>query len=123
MKLNDKIDEMFMLRERKKGLEAQIKEINTELEQSQQWLIKRCDEVGTSTAKGSLASITITKTLLPNIEDWGEVSEWVMANDGIYLLHRRISSGPWRELLDSGQAVPGIVSYTKTAVALRKRSD
>jgi hypothetical protein len=123
MKLNDKIDEMYMLRERKRGLEAQVKEINDEIALCQEQLIKRCAEVGTTTAKGSLASIVVTKSVLPNIEDWGEVTDWVMANDGIYLLHRRISAGPWRELLDSGETVPGLVPYTKTAIALRKLSD
>ena len=123
MKINEKIDQMFMLRERKKGLEAQVKEINEEIEQCQQWLLKRLDEVGTTTAKGSMASVVATETMLPRIEDWGEVSEWIMANDGIYLVHRRISSGPWKELLDSGQTVPGIVPFTKKAIALRKLSD
>ncbi len=123
MKINEKIDAMYMLRERKKGLKAQITEIDQEIAQCEAWLLTRLDEVGTTTAKGSLASVVATETILPRIEDWGEVSEWVMANDGVYLLHRRVSSGPWKELIDSGQTVPGIVPFTKKAIALRKLSD
>lgn len=120
MKIDEKIDEMYMLRERKRGLEAQLKECVAEITECQTWLITRYKEVGTSTAKGVLASATITETLVPQIEDWGQVQEWVMENDAIYLLHRRISSGPWKELQDAGTDVPGIEPYTKVAISLRK---
>ena len=122
-KLNDKIDEMFMLRERKRGLEAQVKEVNGEIQAANDWLLERLDEVGTQSARGSLASATITESLVPRIEDWGLVQDWIMDNDGIYLVHRRISSGPWKELLDTGATVPGITPYTKRAISLRKLGD
>ncbi len=120
MKLNDQIDKMYALKLEKKAFEEKIKGINSEIEAIQQWLLIRLDEVGTTTAKGALASATVAVSTLPQIEDWGAVSEWIMANDGIYLVHRRISSGPWKELRDSGQHVPGIVPYTKTSISLRK---
>jgi len=123
MKLNDEIDKMFMLREQKKGLEAQVKEVAADIAQCEQNLLARLDEVGSTTARGTLASVVKTESLVPRIEDWGEVSEWIMANDAIYLCHRRISSGPWKELLDMGQTVPGIVPFTKTAISLTKLRD
>lgn len=123
MKLSDKIDEMFMLRERKRGLEKEVKTVNAEIAACNDWLLERLDEVGTASARGALASVVVTESLVPRIEDWGEVSEWIMENDAIYLCHRRISSGPWKELRDSGQNVPGITPYTKRAISLTKRSD
>ena len=123
MKLSDKIDEMFMLRERKRGLEKDVKEVNAEIAECNNWLMERLDEVGTASARGSLASVVISESLVPRIEDWGLVSDWIMDNDAIYLCHRRISSGPWKELLDSGQNVPGITPFTKRAISLTKRGD
>ena len=123
MKLNDEIDKMYMLREQKKGLEAQVKEVNVQIAECEQNLLARLDEVGTTTARGSLASVVKTESLVPRIEDWGEVADWIMANDAIYLCHRRVSSGPWKELLDAGTPVPGIVPYTKTAISLTKLRD
>jgi hypothetical protein len=123
MKLNDKIDEMFLLRERKRGLEGQVKEVNAEIAQCQEDLMRRLDEVGTATARGSMASIVITENVVPNIDDWGAVSEWVVENDAVYLLHRRVSAGPWKELMDAGQNVPGITPYTKRAISLTKLRD
>ena len=123
MKLDERIDHMFMLRERKRGLEAQIKETNAEITECMEWLIQRYSDIGTTTARGKLASATLTETLVPVIEDWGEVADWVLANDAVYLLHRRVSSGAWKELLDAGETVPGIRPFTKTSISLRKLGD
>ena len=123
MKIDDKIDEMYMLRERKKGLSNQIKEIDAELAECEAWLLSRYQEVGTTTSRGTLASATVAEAVVPNIVDWGAVSEWIMENDGVYLCHRRISAGPWKELMDAGTTIPGIEAYTKTTISLRKLKD
>lgn len=120
MRIDDKIDEMFMLRERKKGLEAQVKEVGAEITACTEWLLAKYREVGTTTSRGALASATVTETVVPNIIDWGAVSEWIIENDGVYLVHRRVSAGPWKELMDAGTEVPGIESFTKTSISLRK---
>lgn len=123
IKLNDKIDEMYLLREQKRDLETQLKEVADKIAACNDALLIRLREVGTTTARGSLASATITESVVPNIKDWGAVSDWIMANDGVYLVHRRISAGPWRELMDSGEIVPGIEPYTKTSISLIKLRD
>jgi hypothetical protein len=123
MKLNDEIDKMFKLREKKKELIAETKEIGKQIDECEQKLLARLDEVGSTTARGTLASIVKTESLLPVIDDWGEVSDWIMENDAIYLCHRRISSGPWKELRDAGTIIPGITPFTKTAISLTKLRD
>jgi len=123
MKLDEEIDRMYMLRERKKGQEAEVKETAAEIAICEQNLLARLDEVGTTSARGTLASVVKTESLVPRIEDWGEVSEWIMENDAIYLCHRRISSGPWKELRDAGTNIPGIAPFTKTAISLTKLRD
>jgi len=123
MKLDETIDHMFMLREAKRGLEAQIKELNAEIAECNDALIQRYAEVGTITARGTLASATVTETVVPKIEDWGAVEQYVLDNDAVYLLHRRVSAGPWKELLDAGDNVPGIVPFTKKAISLTKLRD
>ena len=123
MKLNNGIDQLFVLREERRKLEEQIKKINNEFKELHDELLKACDNAGTTTARGSLASVSVTETLVPKIEDWGLAAEWIIANDALYLCHRRISSGPWKELRDSGKNVPGITPYTKRAISLRKLGD
>lgn len=123
MKLNEQIDAIYMLRERKKGLEAQLKEVKAEIEEASAELLTQLDDVGTTIGRGSLATASVTETIVPTIEDWGAVEEWVIENNGVYLLHRRVSAGPWKELMDAGEHVPGITTFTKRAISLRKLSD
>lgn len=123
MKLDEAIDKLFLLRETKRGLEAQVKAVNVEMKDLNDWLIAKYGEVGTVTARGNYASATITETVVPTIEDWGLVQNYIIENDALYLVHRRISSGPWKELTDTGEVVPGIVPFTKRAISLRKLSD
>lgn len=122
-KLDEMIDQMFLLREQKRGLESQVKEVNQQISDLQQELLGTMNAVGTDYARGSLASASMTETVVPQIEDWGKVADWVMENDAIYLLHRRVSSGPWKELRDAGTDVPGIEPYTKVAISLRRLGD
>lgn len=123
MKIDEIIDKMFLLREQKRGLEAQVKEVNSEINTLEQQLLSRFDDVGTDYARGTMASASKTETVVPQIDDWGKVATWVMENDGLYLLHRRVSAGPWKELRDAGTEVPGIEPYTKVAISLRRLGD
>jgi hypothetical protein len=122
-KIDEMIDKMFLLREQKRGLESQVNKVNKEIADLQQGLLARFQEVGTDYARGSMASASVTETIVPQIDDWGQVAEWVMENDALYLLHRRVSSGPWKELRDAGTDVPGIEPYTKVAISLRRLGD
>ena len=122
-KIDQMIDDMFLLREQKRGLEAQVKEVGAKITDLQQQLLVRFNEVGTDYARGSMASASVTESIVPQIDDWGQVAEWVMDNDALYLLHRRVSSGPWKELRDAGTEVPGIEPYTKVAISLRRLGD
>lgn len=119
-RLDDKIDQMFLLREQKRGLEAQLKEVGAKINDCNDWLLAKLQEVGTVTARGQYASATITETVLPTIDDWGLVQQYIKDNDALYLVHRRVAAGPWRELMDTGEDVPGIVPFTKRSISLRK---
>ena len=122
-KLDEMIDEAFLLREQKRGLEKQVKEVNEKIKDIQHELLSQMNAVGTDYARGKFASASITETVVPQIDDWGKVAEWVMENDALYLLHRRVSSGPWKELQDAGTDVPGIEPFHKAAISLRRLGD
>lgn len=122
-RLDDIIDEMVVVRDQKRELEEKIKAYNRQLDDLQARYIQRCKEVGTEYARGRLGSATIVETVVPKIDDWDLVENWIKERDALYLLHRRISSVAWKELQDMGETVPGIEPYTKVTVSLRKAND
>lgn len=122
-KLDELIDKLFMLRERKRGLQQQIKEVDAEYSEVHTQLLSLLSQVGTDYARGALASATVTEQVVPHIDDWEAVAEWVKDNDGLYLMHRRISVGPWRELRNAGVDIPGVEPFTKRDISLRRLGD
>ena len=118
--LGDKIDQLFEKRERKRELEAELAEVKREIEALEHDLIEAMEKQGTDLARGQLATASISKDTVPEIEDWEAVLQYVKENDAFYLLHRRISTAPWRELLESGETVPGTKPFEKKSVSIRK---
>jgi len=41
-------------------------------------------------------------------------------NDALFLLQRRPAAAAYRELLESGQTIPGVEPYTQRQIGLRK---
>ena len=123
MKLNEIIDNMYVIREAIRDTKQKLKEHEEDLKELKLEFQAKCAEAGTDYARGELASASLTEQVVPVIDDWGKVSEYIMENDALYLVHRRISAGPWKELLDMGDEVPGIEPFTKKDVSLRKLGD
>lgn len=122
-RLDDLIDEMVRIRDQKRVREEQIKELNKQLSDLQSRFIQSAKAAGTEYARGSLGSATIVETVVPQIDDWEAVAEWIKEHDALYLLHRRVSSVAWKELQDMGKTIPGIEPFTKISVSLRKSND
>lgn len=119
-KLDKLIDTMFLIREEIRALEAQKKEKEQKLKKLKLEYQAACAAAGTDYARGKLASASITEQIVPIVEDWAAVHEYIMENNALYLLHRRLSAGPWKELLDMGDTVPGVEPFTKRDVSLRR---
>ena len=122
-RLDDLIDTMVQVRDNKRELEEKIKTLNKTLSGLQERFITNAKAAGTEYARGTLGSATIVETVVPTIDDWDQVAEYIKEHDALYLLHRRVSSVAWKELQDMGETVPGIEPYTKVTVSLRKAND
>jgi hypothetical protein len=114
---------MVRVRDQKRVREEQIKELNKTLNDLQARFIQSAKAAGTEYARSALGSATIVQTVVPQIDDWDLVAEWIKENDALYLLHRRISSVAWKELRDMGEDIPGVEPFTKVSVSLRKAND
>lgn len=122
MKLGEKIDLAFELRERKRELDAESKQVGAEIEQLKLEIREELDQQGTLSTRSGLAAATITETVVPHIADWDEAVQWIMDNEATYLIRRQISAGAYRDMLKAGDTIPGIEPFTKREVSLRKLS-
>jgi hypothetical protein len=117
-KLNEVRDEKRRIKEREKELIDEWRSLESEL-------IGRYDDQGMKKASidldgGATITASITEVVLPQVVDWDAVYEHIKESGDFYLLQKRPAAAAFRELIDSGETVPGMEPYTKRSISLRK---
>lgn len=119
--LGDKLDELNELRDRKRELNAELKELDERYKALEWEIIQDLDQQGTDMSRTPRVSASIGEQVVPNAVDWDEVQEYIRANDAQYLYERRLASGPCNELWQAGETIPGVEPFTRRKINLRKR--
>ena len=117
------IDEMYSLREEKKLLENSINEVKEKMTLLEAQLLEKFDSEDSSMGRGKSASASIAETEVPAIEDWDTFEAYLQENDALYLLQRRIATRAYKELKNSGEMIPGVITFPKRTISLRKLSN
>lgn len=115
------IDALFDLREKKRALEEQIKDLNVLIEQKEGVLYETMDLEETTKGAGRKASISLGTSLVPQITDWDEYWKYIRRNNAFELLERRPAVAAWREHASRRKdgMVPGTVPFEKRKLTLR----
>ncbi len=113
------IDQMWAVREEKRKLEEQLKEVEVRLGELDAKLQERLAADGLDKATGTKASVSVTTTVTADVQDWDTFWGYVIKNKYTHLLQRRVSDPAYRELLDAGKKVPGVQPFLKKRVNLR----
>jgi macrodomain Ter protein organizer (MatP/YcbG family) len=119
-RLSDLIDSLFDIRERKRQLNEQLKDIEAEYVDLEFKIIARLQEEGTDLARSKKATASLTESVVPKVDDWDAFYQYIKDNDALYLLERRPSVGAFRELHQAGESIPGVEPFTKIGLNLRK---
>ena len=112
------VDEIYALEQTKKSLKIEMDLVKAEINEKLRTLGEAMGDL--KQVKTSVATITRTSMIVPTIRDWGKVQEWIEENDGMYLITRKISSAGYRELLKSGEEIPGVEPFDKQGFSIRK---
>lgn len=118
--VGDMIETVAALRGRRQAINDELKSLNAELEQAEQALMSALDAQGTQFAGSTTHRASITETVVPTVTDWDQVEQYMLEQGALFLLQRRISAPAWRELLESGEPVPGTEPFTKRGISLTK---
>lgn len=114
-----KIDALFALREKKRKHEEAIKELEHSMGALQQELIEQMSAENISASRGRKASVSLTTSVVPNVEDWDDFYKFIRRKNWFHLLERRPSVTGCRELFERRGLIPGVVPFTKTTLNLR----
>jgi len=112
-----------LLRESKLKIAALNSKAKTEglvKEEYESRLIAAMDAAGTETVTNEYGRFGRNETDMPVPKDWEAIHQYVKDNNAFHLLYRQILSKTYRELLNAGEKVPGIETYTKISISVRK---
>jgi len=111
--LRETKDELTELNERVKAVKKQQAHIEGLIEDAMMG-------EGLQKASSDLGTVSLKEGQYPQIEDWDEALEYIM-NHCRHVLKREIKSAAYKELLDSGEAIPGVRTYDKTKINFRRK--
>lgn len=117
--VNDKIDAMFKIREKIRKHESEIKELNEEKARIEVLLLEQMDSEGMTRAAGAKASVTVTESIKPSVEDWDLFYKYIHRMKMYHLLERRPSVTGCRELFEKRGKIPGVVPFTQRQIQMR----
>lgn len=120
MKMGALIDKLYDLRAQKAELEKQKRAISDVMEELQIALMSRLDAEETIKACGTRAGVTISTNTVPNVDDWEAVYQYILENEAVYLLEKRMGATAWRELYAMGELIPGTSPFEQRTLLLRK---
>lgn len=107
------------LRLEKADLAAKIREIEKEYEKISAPLIDFLHENGLNTIAPDKSSATISEETYWNIEDQEAFENWVYETKSLFAFQRRLSAATINDLVNAGEEVPGLKSFTKTKLSIK----
>jgi hypothetical protein len=119
MTYDEIVKSMVALRTEIRELNVTIKEKETELTQLGEQLLVEMDLHGLSSLRVDNATISISETTRPGINDWDAFFAYVRDNDASYLIERRPAIRACQELRQQGTELPGIYYFTQRKPNLR----
>ena len=117
--IGKQIDDIWAAREVKRALEAQVKEADENIKAREEALLAELQALGLESAKGAVASVSVSKSVAGNVTDWNLLWPWIARTKNFHLVQKRISDVAYREQLDLGKKIPGVEPFEKRRLNLR----
>ena len=116
------IDDLQRRREDKRLVEKTLEEIKKDIDTQEYALLQDMEKQGIDKATGKLASVSVSETIKPSVEDWDMFYAFINKHKYFHLLERRPSVTGCRELFETKGKIPGVVPFKKRALNIRTLS-
>ncbi len=110
---------MLELREQIRTYQNTIDTLQHDYDKIGDELLGNMDLLGLKAARTDQATLSVSETTRPGVEDWVAFTSYVFENKALELLERRPAVKACLELNQLGTEIPGIYFFTKRKVNLR----
>lgn len=120
--IGDIADALFAINEKLTKANKAVTDLETEKRGIEDEMIAALEAQGIDSVKGKYATISITRSVKPQIADFEKLAAFVFRNKRLDLFERRISSKVYKELADErkGKGVPGLTEFNAVKLSVRK---
>lgn len=100
-----------------------VDELQSKKRELEDLLMSRMDEAGTDIVRGAAATVSISESVKPQIQDFDALATFVIRRKALHLFERRIASTAYKELRDEiGKPIPGVSEFVARRLNVRKVS-
>lgn len=118
--LNELIQSLSLLVAKKKTMDLDIKDLNKEIEKLQWRIMQAMDAEGIVKTSTSAGDVALKESVYAKVEDWDVFGEFIYENRYLHLLEKRVAPLAYRELLNLGRAVPGVLPNTVRKLSFKE---
>ncbi len=122
--LGSQIDQLYALQQKRlsfqKSVEEKIAEMKAAEAVIEDALIEKYTKEEIDQMRGSRASASLSVLPLPTVEDWDKFYAHILKTKSFDLLEKRPAKGAYRERVEAKVTVPGVVTFWKKTISLRK---
>ena len=119
--LNTLLDELASIRGEIKSLQEQEKVLKLRQNDLDSEIIRKMEDQGLDQIANDVCTVSKKIDVVPTVEDWDVVHQHILDTKQFELLQKRMSATAWRELLQMGQAVPGVKATELTKINFRSK--
>lgn len=112
-------DQLHDIREKKRALDAQVTAAEAEYKAVEEQLMELLDAQSTDKGSGKKASVSITSSVVAQVDDWDALYKYVKRTGYFHLFQRRVSDPACRELFEQKGSIPGVSPFTRKKLNLR----
>lgn len=99
-------------------LNAQLKILKDHEKDLESNILCEMEAQGTQSASSSKGTVRVNTSTVPSVTDWDAFYEYIHQTQSYYLLERRPAAIPYRELLNTGGEIPGVVPFVRRTLTL-----
>jgi hypothetical protein len=112
------IDNLQAVREEKSRLAKEEKKLTAKEEVLSNAIIERLHDLKLERATHHGITVRPDRKTYPHLEDWGSFCDFLNETKNYHLLIKQVSVTSYREMLELGRAVPGVVPFVKTKLSV-----
>jgi primosomal protein N'' len=122
MNIDELLTNLYEVRTKISELQTEEKTYKRMKEDLESKLLVQLEQQGIDRVSNKLCTVSVKKETVPTVEQWDDLYKHIVQTNQFELLQKRMSATAYRELLQLGEQVPGVVSTELTKVNFRSKS-